>query len=1378
MNTFPIDNCVVRLRNETGDWVPHAIRDAAVVEGIVRDVVGGPALSLAGFEARYERNGAGARVMDENGTTFPMVQAEGAAAGHYALPMRAATSELGGAMDDGEPEENHAMAVTRSQARRAAEEAAAEDHEAPLQEDNATPESRSDPACPETPKAQASASSATSPGSEVSVIDDVFSDAALRCSPPPLPLVSTPVTPVSDANAETKPLEGVRREADEYPDDAEETPTGGEPTTPRSGSHQRADAGQPAQVHGSARVVVGTDRERRERNMEYHHQRLNHVRVSILNDFVRSGHINDGAVVQAVGCPACRIGKATRRAHSSRPIPTVQSKAGSWMQFDLLGPLPACGFHNYKYVFGGIDTSTGFVFAHFMESKSQVDEGYEALRTFMRKYGGYVEAKHGHEFKLDLFLMDSDSTVVPVHGRTMSKLQVKLKEDGVAMETTGSRDTPEWNAKIERFWRTLQETAEALLLASGADRSLFYFCALQHVIHTYNRLPTAANKLGNGEAPYTTLGIPFRLKDLVPFFSRATLWHGPKGSKGSGPKAKEVRIVGYNPVSQGCSYRYYDPDTGRLETSGDITIIKEAVTDARVVAGEEKQECERHASPVPVPEVARLSGNKAATRKVGTSLNDGAYADLRARDTAARKKDEERARASAVALVARAKATPGTVLKYEQRNPKCKAPGKAPSKSYQRYEWYKKCKTVEEFRAMQDEEFQLEGHGRGVHRKAKPGDLIFDLTHGYAVLIFPRGERSEEEAYFAAEAKEWARTSSVTQAGTRANSSDVTFPEDLSLMAATLVVGSRQGSLAMTVEGNAVPRGGSEQDDPLIPPVRNLQEAKQSEYWDRWDAARKKELSGLARREVWRVVRRDAIPPGTQVFPLKEIYDVVYVDKNGVRKIKKVKHRVTFRGDRSRHGRDYFETASCMARSESVRMVVAVGTAEGFEFYDVDHTQAFTQAPRDVELVSELPEMTPEDMEEIGMVGKCKEYVGVLQKTLYGEKPAGRAWQVMYDNWLVNELGATMCVHDRQVFTWKWKGHTMLMPTHVDDGLIAASDPAIVKEFMRRASEKFDVTGGGVAESILGMDIVRGNQTVTLSQAGFSRQLLDKFDVWTLRAAASPIEPNEKYEAYGGEPLEDDDSYMEKLGALNWLSCNTRPDLAYATSRLARAAKNPGPQDLAMMQRTLRYLLGTIEYGITYHASDEVLQTPYPLRHKLVAAVDSNYYHDGEKATSGGVIMLNGGAVAWKSNRQSVVTTSSTHAEVTAAHGFSQTILWARGLMEDLGFKQPTTRVLVDNKALCDQTVSFKELKKSQHYKLQQAWLEQCVRDLSLWMDHTAGDDNPADMFTKSNIVRVLETHRDRIMGVLPWIPLSPESRLIFEKGRRRYVDGGLALPR
>lgn len=1442
----PIAGCEVALCTMEGQWVCRRIRDAYRVPGIARDVVGGPAISSAGFDAVYLKDNMGAFLVDRDGIRFPLQPAPDMAPGHYTLRMRPAAA-AGAAVP-----KSHALAVTglcfewddetptvgwgtthtgacttgstsgslgwhpeeaRGPGPPGNEHVNASDVHAPGKH-----------ACAVTTPADVSAGVVHSPreyavgslGAEVARREAIaaagtsenvvgeerkrqgheeaafpmtrlqrrMAEAADAAALPESPTPTTTCTssplgwhsgearghgPQGNSNTTTTAAAFHDGDAGNEPaSDVSAVPVA--PACPEHEYDESEGGGGVLELHDAAGVlnegegaVAESSMEKKLSVMYERHLALNHAGKDLLNTMVKNKEIKGGTIISDIDCDACAIANAVRASHSSRPLPVPTTKPGAWMFFDILGPFhEPCEYGAYRYVFAGIDSATGFVFKHFMQKKDEVVQGYLELRKFFHENDAYVCAKHGmKEFRLDKFLMDKDSVIATVNGHAKSELVRLLDADGVRPQFTPSVNCPELNGKIERFWRTLQTKREAILLASGAPRATYGFCAMQHFVFTYNRMPTNANKLGGGVAPYETLGIPFDRSKLVPFYSPATLWAGPQGPKGVAPKAIKVRVVGYRAEVPGFGYICEDLERHALVCSDNVRVRRvHGSPGERAVSGRGPDGGRARASSGVVPPLAaplttdgemgsvvRLSGNRALTRRTGTSLNDNPCADLSDPRNAARDMKEAEKHARAVIRKAWADADK-VVVQFTQNNPKAPRKGKPPSKSCHRYESYKKCITMKEIAAKLKETLVLPS-GEKVRAMLEP-DLVFDLTRGYVKLRFPPDPHKQaQEQIYCAKANEWLRKSSLTQTGTRESTSDVVFPTMLALMAATLVT-----------------------QPPVVEEVRNLAEAQASPQWAQWEAARHKELSGLIERGVWTVVRREEVPVGAKVFPLKEIHDVVYTNKDGVRTVKKFKHRVTFRGDRSKHERDYFETASCMARAESVRMVVSIATALRWDLWTIDHTQAFTQAPRDVELHTELPEMSMEEQELLGMPGKCREFVGKLNKTLYGEKSAGRAWQVMYDNWLVNDLGATMVEHDRQVFIWRWNGHIMYMPTHVDDGLIAASDPAVVHEFVRRASEVFDVTGPEKAETILGMSIIRDGDITTISQEAYARSLMDKFDIWSMSAMESPLVPNDKFVPHEGEPVEQHD-YMVKLGALNWLACNTRPDLAYAASRLARAARNPGPWDHEMMIRTLRYLKGTLELGITYHASSDARGDPYPLENKLVGAVDSNYYHNGDKATSGSVCLLNGGAVAWRSTRQSVVTTSSTHAEVTAASEFVQSMVWLRDMMKDFGLDQPTTRIIVDNKAVCDQTVSGTELRKTDHYKSKQGFLEQSVRKKFVWLDHTPGRDNPADIMTKSISVKDFKRHRDTMLGIKPAIPLSDECRKIFEKGRNRYVNGG-----
>ena len=1129
-----VDRCAVSLKTSDGTWRPFVFEDAHIVQELVQDIAGGPAVSQAGFTAVYESFNNGAYLQHYSGMTVPMKPCQNTKPGHYTIEMRPV-----------QPEVELGCAVTRAQANKNVES------------DVSVDEDKSD--------------------ETYNAMIDVVHQEGLN---------------------ETERSDMQRQEpVDIVPDP------------------QREEMNQANRNAGGASEVLTSDEARRAAMM-YHHARFNHCSADRLNQMVNEGVIKNGMRIAAIKCAPCEKANATRSPHTGGALPVSKGKVGAWVQIDIFGPFDECPITKYRFVFAAIDTSDGTVYHTFLKSKRDAIQGYENLKRMYQKHNGFVEAKHKHKLQLEMVCMDRETSLITANGRVKSTFEEMLHNDNVGLYTA-PKHTPEFNSKIEAFWNIMERKAEAAMLYAGVDLKTFRFYAFSHVIDTYNRTPAGANEFGlaltgKAEAPLTTRGVPFDPDKLVPFYAPAVEWVEPK-RKGT-PHGRHVHIIGYESFIPGTSYQIYNPENGKITATADVRVLKyhqqpgiqiqrmrdpditdETVMPQNELVREAPGTAKGTAGTNDAGVEVRISGNTAATRTTGASLNPFAGDRLNAQK---HKMAKALAMRQSRELISKAKRIGNVRVRYDPRNPK-KATGKAgPSLSFLRYEKYKHCQTLDELLEKQRQYFTHHGKSELVMR---PADLQFDLAHGYATLIFPTNsfdpDSLEQMEEYAIMAREWAETSSATQIGTREASQAVGFPMHLTAFAALLV---------------------SE-----VPIVRNVAEAEKSRHWEQWKAARKKELLGLAKRGMWTVIPREAVPPGRKIFPLKEIYDVkTKLDENGNVVVDKFKHRVTFRGDRSIHGRDYFETASAMARPESVRCCLALAAGNGMSVYSVDHSQAFTNAPRDVEIFTELPEMTPEEEQETGLIGKCKAVVGKMGKTLYGERGSGRAWMQMYDRWLVEELGARMLIQDRQVFVWQWQGHTMYLPTHVDDTLMIASDKAIVDEFMRRLRLKFEVTGGELATDFLGMQIEQGKQGIRIHQTKYAHSLMEKFDMWNTTPAETPIEPNEKYVPHEGDPV-DQAEYLMKVGALNWLATSTRPDLAFAMSRLARASRCPGPVDHAMLQRTLRYVRGTLDMGIMYHARVSSNHDRYALRNKLVAAVDSNFYHNGDKAISGSVCMLN-----------------------------------------------------------------------------------------------------------------------------------------------------------
>ena len=58
--------------------------------------------------------------------------------------------------------------------------------------------------------------------------------------------------------------------------------------------------------------------------------------------------------------------------------------------------------------------------------------------------------------------------------------------------------------------------------------------------------------------------------------------------------------------------------------------------------------------------------------------------------------------------------------------------------------------------------------------------------------------------------------------------------------------------------------------------------------------------------------------------------------------------------------------------------------------------------------------------------------------------------------------------------------------------------------------------------------------------------------------------------------------YQSIIGSLMYLSVSSRPDITYSVSTLARFSSQPNNQHWTALKRVLRYLKGTVHYGITY----------------------------------------------------------------------------------------------------------------------------------------------------------------------------------------------------
>ena len=144
-----------------------------------------------------------------------------------------------------------------------------------------------------------------------------------------------------------------------------------------------------------------------------------------------------------------------------------------------------------------------------------------------------------------------------------------------------------------------------------------------------------------------------------------------------------------------------------------------------------------------------------------------------------------------------------------------------------------------------------------------------------------------------------------------------------------------------------------------------------------------------------------------------------------------------------------------------------------------------------------------------------------------------------------------------------------------------------------------------------------------------------------------------------------------------WLAIATRPDILYAVGVLCRFNYNPGIAHWKAVKHLMRYVKGTIDIvpTIAPDPSSPELFTTY-------SDADHGGNPDNGRSTSGYLVKVGTGPIAWMSKLQKIVTLSTTEAEFVAAVLAAQQIMWLRNLLMEFGyeFKTPST-LHIDNQS-------------------------------------------------------------------------------------------------
>jgi len=349
-----------------------------------------------------------------------------------------------------------------------------------------------------------------------------------------------------------------------------------------------------------------------------------------------------------------------------------------------------------------------------------------------------------------------------------------------------------------------------------------------------------------------------------------------------------------------------------------------------------------------------------------------------------------------------------------------------------------------------------------------------------------------------------------------------------------------------------------------------------------------------------------------------------------------------------------------------------------------------------------------------------------LVKTLYGLKQSGREWNKELDQQL-KEKEFTNLKSDPCTYIRRTKDELEIITVWVDDLLLFTLTERSMSNLKAELQSLFEITDMGDPAKIVGIEINRTEETLTISQKQYILAILKSEGMQDANPVSTPLDPNIKLEQNPvGTQGNRSNAYAMLLGKLQYLATATRPDIAYAVNRLASYTANPSLTHYTAAKRILRYLKGTKNFELTYKQ--------VPDQQTFYGYSDAAYANtDDYKSTSGYVFLAGGAAITWGSRKQTTIALSSTEAEYIALSEASREAMWLRHLYGELGYIQEKPTLLIgDNNGSIAMAKNPQFHKQTKHVEIHWHWVRNLVQDGLITINSCRDPEQTADILTKS----------------------------------------------
>ena len=330
-------------------------------------------------------------------------------------------------------------------------------------------------------------------------------------------------------------------------------------------------------------------------------------------------------------------------------------------------------------------------------------------------------------------------------------------------------------------------------------------------------------------------------------------------------------------------------------------------------------------------------------------------------------------------------------------------------------------------------------------------------------------------------------------------------------------------------------------------------------------------------------------------------------------------------------------------------------------------------------------------------------------------------------------MGFKQTYSDAAVYIFIQGNVHIILPVFVNDMTFASSSLPAIKQAIEDLRRHFKLHDLGATTELLGIKIDHNcsNCSLTISQPHYCAEMLARYDMADSKLVSTPMTPGLCLSREQSPRTAEERAFMHSvnyggaIGSLQYLSCTTRPDIAYTVSQLTSFTSDPGVAHWNVIKHLFRYIKGTMSYAITYSLDPSMTQL-------FTTYSDANHggCKDTGHSTGAYIVKIGTGVVSWMSKHQSIVTLFTTEAEYMAACEAGKEIVWMHKMLQELGFPIiPPFVLYMDNQSIAKHPEHHGRMKQ---LDLSWFWLRDVVDQGAISPTYVPTSDMTADLLTKA----------------------------------------------